>query len=595
MPFTLALGSSAPHFSLPATDGKVYSLEDFQSSKVLVIFFTCNHCPYVLESDETTRQIALDFMEQGVSFVGINSNSPTTYPEDSLDQMIQRMETFRFPWIYLQDRSQKIALAYGALRTPHFYVFDANRKLVYTGRAVDSPRDPSKITEHPLREALKELLAGKNISIPLTNPIGCTIKWEGKEKHWMPPEACDLFFPPKKNSIFKETPELPPDAILGLPIAFAADPHPKKVNLGIGAYRTANGLPFVLESVKEAERLLLQEDLNKEYLPIEGYAPFIQHSLELVFGASSSFLQSGAFFSAQTVGGTSALRIGADFLKKQITSTIFISEPTWANHHQIFESAGLEVHHYPYFNAKDGSLHFQALLEAIEKMPKCSAILLHGCCHNPTGLDPSFEQWKQLSQRIKEKELVPFFDSAYQGFGVDLESDAQAIRYFAEQGHEMIVAYSYSKNFSLYGERVGFVTFTFDSPAFKQAVGSQVKRLIRTDYSNPPLQGARIVSKILGSAPLKELWKEELATMRERIQNMRKFLLQELKAKSNQPIFSSMESQKGLFCYLETSPEQLSRLRSERGIYLAKNRISVAGLTEQNIHYVAQSLIDFLF
>ena len=192
MAFTLNIGDSAPDFSLPATDGKTYSLDDFKNADVLVVFFTCNHCPFVTGSDEVTRETALKYAEKGVRFVGINSNSPNTYPEDSFDHMVKRMDEQKFPWVYLYDASQDIARAYGALRTPHFYVFDAGRKLIYTGRGVDTPRDTSKMTVNDLDRALSEHLAGQPVSVPATNPIGCNVKWDGQDAHWMPPEACDL-------------------------------------------------------------------------------------------------------------------------------------------------------------------------------------------------------------------------------------------------------------------------------------------------------------------------------------------------------------------------------------------------------------------
>jgi peroxiredoxin len=192
MAFTIAIGDQAPHFNLPSTDGSTYSLPDFDDYRFLVVFFTCNHCPYVLGSDEITRETAMKYQPMGVKFVGINSNSDKTYPEDSFDNMITRMEEYRFPWIYLRDEDQSIALTFGALRTPHFFVFDENRKLVYTGRGVDNPRDPSRMTENNLDQVLDEITAGKPVSVPVTNPIGCTVKWEGKEAHWMPPQACDL-------------------------------------------------------------------------------------------------------------------------------------------------------------------------------------------------------------------------------------------------------------------------------------------------------------------------------------------------------------------------------------------------------------------
>lgn len=194
MAFTLQIGDKAPEFNLPATDGNRYSLEDFKDDNFLVIFFTCNHCPYVINSDEVTRKTVEKYSESGVKFVGINSNSRNTYPEDSFEHMVERMKTYGFPWLYLHDESQEIALAYGALRTPHFYLFDKERKLIYTGRGVDSPRDPSKITVNDLDNALEEVLNGKKIARPLTNPIGCNVKWDGKDAHWMPPEACDLVF-----------------------------------------------------------------------------------------------------------------------------------------------------------------------------------------------------------------------------------------------------------------------------------------------------------------------------------------------------------------------------------------------------------------
>ncbi len=194
MAFTLQIGEKAPDFKLPATDGKTYQLSDFDDAEVLVVFFTCNHCPYVLGSDEITRQTAEKFIPRGVQFVGINSNSANTHPDDDFDHMVERMKTHQFPWLYLRDESQEVALSYGALRTPHFYVFDKDRRLIYTGRGIDSPKDPSKMTVNNLEQTLEEHLAGKPVSVPLTNPIGCNVKWEGKDAHWMPPEACDLVF-----------------------------------------------------------------------------------------------------------------------------------------------------------------------------------------------------------------------------------------------------------------------------------------------------------------------------------------------------------------------------------------------------------------
>lgn len=394
---------------------------------------------------------------------------------------------------------------------------------------------------------------------------------------------------------FSSIPQLPDDPILGLPIAFAADSRSKKINLGIGAYKTAEGHPLVLACVRKAEHLLLQKHLNKEYLPIEGDADFLRLSLQLLFGADSPFLQTGRFFSAQTVGGASALRIGGEFLAKLVSKSIFISQPTWSNHKQIFERAGLKVGSYPYFDHQTHLLDFQGMCEAIRNMPFGSAILLHGCCHNPTGIDPTLNQWKELSDLIKKQQLIPFFDVAYQGFGEGIDEDAQAVRYFANEGHEMLVAYSYSKNFGLYGERIGFLTIVDSSIEQTSKIGSQIKSLIRSNYSNPPLNGARIVSTILKSHELKMDWKIELNNMRERVNEMRKSLVAALMVKGPHHNLSYLYDQKGLFSYLGLTSEQVQYLRKEKGIYTPNNgRINVAGLNTQNISYVAEALLSVM-
>lgn len=326
-------------------------------------------------------------------------------------------------------------------------------------------------------------------------------------------------------SFFDEIPQMPIDPIFGLPIAFAADPRPNKINLGIGAYKTAEGNPLVLNSVRKAESLILQKHLNKEYLPIEGDAEFLRCSLELLLGKDSPLFQTGNYFAAQTIGGASALRLAGEFLAKLISRTVFLSAPSWSNHKQIFERAGLNVGSYPYFESKTFTLDFTGLCHEITNMPPGSVILLHGCCHNPTGIDPSFEQWKELSEQIKKQKIIPLFDIAYQGFGQGLEEDAKAIRYFINQGHELLISYSFSKNFGLYGERVGFLTVVCSQSEQIKKIGSQIKSLIRGNYSNPPLQGTRIVSTILNSEELTQEWKKELQSMSGRIKNMRTALV----------------------------------------------------------------------
>jgi aspartate/tyrosine/aromatic aminotransferase len=392
-------------------------------------------------------------------------------------------------------------------------------------------------------------------------------------------------------SIFKDIPLLPPDPILSLPIAFAKDPNPNKINLGIGTYKTAEMHSLVLTSVREAEKNILQSHLNKDYLPIEGDPLFLSSSVKLLFGSDHSLLLNKNFFSAQTVGGTGALRLGGEFLTTLGSQTIFLSDPSWPNHKQIFDKLRLKVERYPYFDSHTYQLNFSGMCEAIRQMPERSVILLHGCCHNPSGLDPSFEQWKELSDLIKRKKLIPFFDIAYQGFGKDVDADAQAIRYFASQGHDMLVAYSFSKNFSLYGERVGFLTLITSQPEQIPAIASQIKVLIRTNYSNPPLQGARIVSTILNSPQLREDWKVELKNMRERIAEMRKALTASLLVQGQDKHLSYLHQLNGLFYLSGLNEIQIERLKKEFAIYLSNDgRINVAGLNPQNIEYLMQAL-----
>lgn len=392
---------------------------------------------------------------------------------------------------------------------------------------------------------------------------------------------------------FNDVPQLPDDPIFGLSVAFAADPHPNKINLGIGSYKTAEGNPHVLTTVRKAENLLLQKHYNKEYFPIDGDPEFLRLTLQLLIGFDSPLWQTNQFFSAQTVGGASALRIGGEFLAKLISKTIFISQPSWSNHKQIFERAGLNVESYPYFNSQTRLLDFPGMCEAIRNMPPGNAILLHGCCHNPTGIDPSFDQWKELSNLIKKQQLIPFFDMAYQGFGQDLDLDAQAIRHFIAEGHEMLIAYSFSKNFGLYGERVGFLTTVCGSTHVVPLVASQIKSLIRGNYSNPPIHGARIVTTILKSHELTLEWKNELHNMCERVREMREALIAALLVKGKNCDFTPIHQQNGLFCFLGLSPEQVLKLRTEKAIYIPNNgRINVAGLNTQNVSYVAEALLS---
>lgn len=394
---------------------------------------------------------------------------------------------------------------------------------------------------------------------------------------------------------FDEVNQLPEDPIFGLSAAFARDQRKEKINLGIGSYKTHEGQPLVLNCVRKAERLLLHQQLNKEYLPIEGDASFLSLALSLLMGTNSFLARKHHFFSAQTVGGAGALRVGAEFLTKLVSKKVYVPLPSWSNHKQIFERAGFSVSCYPYFDEQRYVLDFERMCATIEKMEKKSVLLLHGCCHNPTGIDPSFEQWQALAALIKRKELIPFFDVAYQGLGEGIQQDVAGLRHFLAEGHEMLIAASFSKNFGLYGERVGVLAVVSHGEEEVPKIGSHIKNLIRASYSNPPLQGERIVSLILSVRALKEEWQRELGEMRQRVELMRRSLLSWLQPSFKNPYFENFYQQKGLFLFLGLTPSQVNSLREQEAIYIPQNgRINVAGLNAQNLPIVAQGLMRIL-
>lgn len=396
-------------------------------------------------------------------------------------------------------------------------------------------------------------------------------------------------------SFFDSISELPEDAILGLAIAFAADPNPKKVNLGIGAYKTADNQSLLLTCVAEAEEHIAKEHRPKDYLPIDGDPLFLKLSLPILFGKNSPHLANGHIAAIQSIGGTGALRIGGEFIAGQINPVIYLSDPTWVNHGQVFEQAGLKVHYYPYYDYSKNSLNFDALCASIKKMPASSVIVLQGCCHNPTGIDPTFEQWKELSSLIKKQRVLPFFDFAYQGFNTDLEGDAKALRYFVEQGHELLVSYSYSKNFGLYGERIGFLAAVTDNPETAKKMTSQFKQLIRSNYSNPATHGARIISTVLSSDKLTLQWTQELQNMRDRIVEMRMALTTSLMVKAEHLDFSFMHNQVGMFSFCGLDQSMVTRLKKEKGLYMPNNgRINVAGISTLNLDYVAEAIASVM-
>ena len=391
-------------------------------------------------------------------------------------------------------------------------------------------------------------------------------------------------------SFFNGIDQLPLDPILGLPILYDKDPRPEKVNLGIGAYRTEAGLPFIFNSVKKAQSLILNK-YDKEYLPIDGLTSFLAVTIESIFGKELNQIGKERVYATQTIGGTGALREGGDFLKKMEKCTIFLPQPSWPNHKPIFEKAGLNVGSYPYFDYNSQKLDFSGLCQAIENFPVHSSILLHACCHNPTGVDPNREQWKQLSHLLKKRKIFPFFDCAYQGFSEDFENDSQAIKQFALDGHEMFIAYSFAKNFGLYGERVGALAILFDQLESREKISSHICSLIRGNYSSPPLHGAQIVSTILRSYSLTKDWLNELQHMRDRIKEMRKALVAALLVQKGNKNLHAVFEQKGLFSFIGLNKEQVQTLRQEYGIYIPfSGRLNLAGLNTTNIDYVVKSL-----
>ena len=385
----------------------------------------------------------------------------------------------------------------------------------------------------------------------------------------------------------------PEDPILGVTIAYNNDPNPKKVNLGVGAYRCDNGKPWVLPSVRQAEAALLDKKLNHEYLPIVGHQDFVKCATELAFGKESQLLEDKRVAAVQSLSGTGALRVAGEFIKRFAgDKTVYMPNPTWGNHIPIFKDAGLSVGQYAYYNPKTCGLDFDAMISSIKQIPHGEVILLHACAHNPTGVDPTPEQWKTISEAVKERELLVMFDSAYQGFASgDTERDIQSVRQFVNDGHSIILSQSFAKNFGLYSSRVGALSITTDSAEEASKVLSQMKILIRPMYSNPPAAGAHIVSHILGDAELEKQWREEVKQMSGRIIGMRTRLVDGLAANGSTRNWEHITNQIGMFCFSGLTGEQVDRLASEYSIYLTRNgRISMAGVSSLNVDYLAEAM-----
>jgi len=398
------------------------------------------------------------------------------------------------------------------------------------------------------------------------------------------------------KSLFESVELAPRDPILGLNEQYNADTRAGKVNLGVGVYYDDEGRIPLLESVSKAEIARIQAHAARGYLPMEGIAGYNKGAQKLLLGADSPLVAAGRVLTAQSLGGTGALKIGADFLKQLLPGAkVVISNPSWENHRALFERAGFPVETYPYYDAATHGFDFNGMLSALKGLPEQTIVVLHACCHNPTGVDPSFEQWQQIVEVIKEKNLVPFLDIAYQGFGDGLEEDAAVVRLFAQHDITMLISSSFSKSFSLYGERVGALTLVSSSKDETSRVLSQIKRVIRTNYSNPPTHGGTIVSTVLNTPELYDLWVEELAGMRERIRSMRVQLVEKLKAQGVAQNFDFVLAQRGMFSYSGLTAVQVDRLRDEHGVYaVSSGRICVAALNSRNIDYVAQSIAKVL-
>ncbi|WP_313140082.1 amino acid aminotransferase [Stenotrophomonas sp.] len=393
-------------------------------------------------------------------------------------------------------------------------------------------------------------------------------------------------------SFFANVELVPGDPILGLTEAYNADSRPTKVNLGVGIYYDESGRIPLLRAVKQIEQQLATEAKPRGYLPIDGLPAYTQATRELVFGKDSPLLDAGRVATTQTVGGSGALRVGADLLKKLLPhATIAISNPSWENHRAVFGAAGFEVVEYTYFDAATHGVNFDGMLADLQTLQPGTVVLLHACCHNPTGADLTVSQWKQVAQLLKDRQLFPFIDMAYQGFDKGIEQDGAAVRIIAEAGIDsFIVANSYSKSFSLYGERVGALSVVAPTASDAKAVQSQIKRIIRTIYSSPSTHGAALVAGVLNSPELRALWEQELTEMRERIHALRGGLVEKLAA-AGAPQFGFINQQAGMFSYSGLSRVQVERLRDEFGIYaVGTGRICVAALSQNNLEYVAKAV-----
>ncbi|CAL9755288.1 unnamed protein product [Musa acuminata subsp. burmannicoides] len=396
------------------------------------------------------------------------------------------------------------------------------------------------------------------------------------------------------GSVFANVVQAPEDPILGVTVAYNKDPSPVKVNLGVGAYRTEEGKPLVLNVVRRAEQLLVNDPSRvKEYLPITGLADFNKLSAKLIFGADSPAIQENRVATVQCLSGTGSLRVGGEFLARHYHEhTIYIPQPTWGNHPKVFTLAGLSVKTYRYYDPTTRGLNFEGLLADLSAAPPGAIVLLHACAHNPTGVDPTLDQWEQVRLLMRSKGLLPFFDSAYQGFASgNLDADAQSVRMFVADGGECLTAQSYAKNMGLYGERVGALSIVCKSADVATRVESQLKLVIRPMYSNPPIHGASIVATILKDRELYHEWTIELKAMADRIINMRQQLFDALRARGTPGDWSHIIKQIGMFTFTGLNTEQVTFMTKEYHIYMTSDgRISMAGLSSKTVPHLVDAI-----
>jgi aromatic-amino-acid transaminase len=389
-------------------------------------------------------------------------------------------------------------------------------------------------------------------------------------------------------SRFRDVQESPPDPIFGIAKAFADDPREHKVNLGVGVYRTADGKIPLLNVVRQAEEQLVGST-SKNYLPIDGDREFVDATMELAFGVKEPHIYGG-----QTVGSTGALRIAGEILREQLgLGAIYLPSPTWANHRGIFHAARLQIESYRHYNWSEGRLDMEGMLQDLQVMPEGSALLFHACCHNPTGVDPTIDEWGQILEVVQHRSLLPIFDCAYQGFAEGVDEDMAGVRLFLQAGIPMAVCYSYSKNMALYAERIGALFWVGDDEREARVMGSQVRAHARTSYSNPPMHGSQVVKTVWRE--MRESWLEELADMRGRMRDMRATFLAEMRAVLPSHDFAFLERQRGLFSFVGLEQSQAERLTSEYAIYLPKSgRINVTGLNSENLRYVVDAFVSVM-